>query len=97
MEEAGLLPSLYEKVLIPNEVHRELQRARTPQAVRSWAYALPDRCEVQTPVLAPDPSLGALDEGERQVICLALDLGIDTLLMDDWEGRREAERALLPS
>ncbi len=33
-----------------------------------------------------------MDDGERDVIQLALEMGLDTLLMDDYEGRLEAER-----
>jgi predicted nucleic acid-binding protein len=31
-----LLPALYQSVLIPQEVHRELQRPGTPPTVRAW-------------------------------------------------------------
>jgi predicted nucleic acid-binding protein len=34
-----LLPALYQSVLIPQEVHRELQRPGTPPTVRAWASA----------------------------------------------------------
>ncbi len=92
MGEVDLLPALYDKILIPTEVHRELQRERAPVVVRSWASALPAWCEVHEAVANPGPNLSSLDEGERQAIHLALNFAIDTLLMDDWEGRREAER-----
>ncbi|MGA2572065.1 MAG: hypothetical protein ABSF23_16270 [Terracidiphilus sp.] len=39
--EIEILPKLYDKVLLPEEVHRELQRAQTPSAVREWAASLP--------------------------------------------------------
>jgi predicted nucleic acid-binding protein len=39
--EIQLLPALYERVLIPEEVHRELQRLRTLPSVRAWATNLP--------------------------------------------------------
>jgi predicted nucleic acid-binding protein len=40
----------------------------------------------------PDAALSELDAGERDAIQLALDEGIDTLLIDESEGRREAMR-----
>jgi predicted nucleic acid-binding protein len=33
-----------------------------------------------------------LDEGEREAIALAEEVAADLLLMDDWDGRQEAER-----
>jgi predicted nucleic acid-binding protein len=87
-----LLPALYRSVLIPQEVHRELQRPGTPQAVLAWACSLPGWCEVRLLVSSPDPTLRELDPGEREAIQLALEAGLDTLLMDESEGRREALR-----
>lgn len=39
-----------------------------------------------------DPALQFLDPGERAAITLALSLDADRLLIDEWEGRAEAER-----
>jgi predicted nucleic acid-binding protein len=90
--EIELLPALYLKVLIPQEVHRELQQPGTPPAVRAWALSLPAWCEVRSIASVPDAALEELDPGERDAIQLALDSGIDTLLMDESEGRWEALR-----
>jgi predicted nucleic acid-binding protein len=87
-----LLPSLYEHVLIPQEVHKELQQPKTPAKVRAWALSLPVWCEVRSVISTPDAQLAELDPGERDAIQLALDSGIDTLLIDESEGRREAAR-----
>jgi predicted nucleic acid-binding protein len=40
----------------------------------------------------PDATLSELDPGEREAIQLALDTGVDMLLIDESEGRREALR-----
>jgi predicted nucleic acid-binding protein len=88
-------PALYDKVLIPDEVHRELQRLRSPPSVRSWAANLPSWCEVHLVASTTDPALSELDPGERDVIQLALETRIDTILMDEISGRREASRRQL--
>ena len=86
------MAALYDKVLIPLEVYRELQRPGTPLAVRGWALSLPAWCQVRAVTSTPDAALSELDAGERDAIQLALDEGIDTLLIDESEGRREAMR-----
>jgi predicted nucleic acid-binding protein len=90
--EVELLFALYDSVLIPVEVHQELQHQNTPPAVRAWASSLPSWCHVQALTSVPDASLRELDAGERDAIQLALEMGVDTLLMDHNEGRREAMR-----
>jgi predicted nucleic acid-binding protein len=92
IDEIELLPRLYRSVVIPQEVHRELQHSGTPSSVRAWASALPPWCEVRVLTSLPDITLNELDAGERDAIQLALDMGIDTLLIDESEGRRAAQR-----
>jgi predicted nucleic acid-binding protein len=87
-----LLSALYRTVLIPQEVHRELQQPGTPPTVRAWATKLPAWCEVRASSSTPDPALSELDPGEREAIQLALEAGVNVLLMDETEGRREALR-----
>lgn len=87
-----LLDALYERVLIPSEVHSELLHSQAPTPVRLWAENLPEWCEVRAVSWSVDPSLNQLDAGERDAIMLALNAGVDTILMDDAAGRREAMR-----
>jgi predicted nucleic acid-binding protein len=89
------LPAFYESVLIPAEVLRELQHPKSPLRARTWATALPSWCEVRNPRSPPDAALLELDAGERDAIQLALDEGVDVLLIDDGPGRREAVRRRL--
>ena len=63
IDEIELLPALYKSVLIPQEVHRELQNPRTPSVVRTWALALPAWCEVRSLTSIPDITLSELDSG----------------------------------
>jgi predicted nucleic acid-binding protein len=92
IDEIELLPILYQKILIPEEVHRELLDSGAPASVRAWASATPSWCEVSPSPSTPDPRLDEIDSGERDAIQLALANGIETLLMDDTDGRRVALR-----
>lgn len=87
-----VLPALYKTVWIPPAVHQELQRERTPLEVRDWAAKLPAWCEVRPVGPHIDSELSELDAGERQAIQLALESGIETILLDQREGRRVALR-----
>jgi len=49
MQQDTLLPTLYERVMIPPAVREELQRPRTPQAVRQWVAHPPAWLTVQPP------------------------------------------------
>ena len=51
---------------------------------RSWLEIRPDP--------PTDPTLTFLDPGERAAITLALSLDAERLLIDEWDGRAEAER-----
>lgn len=78
--------------MIPQAVHKELLQAQTPLAVRNWVANLPAWCEERLVIAPPDPALDELDPGEREAIQLAAEAGVDTVLMDDAAGRREAAR-----
>lgn len=88
--EIEILPAIYKSVAIPIDVHHELLSPRGPAPVREWASALPLWCSVHIPTSLPNALLDELDTGERSAIQLALDRGIDTILVDDGEGRRAA-------
>ena len=90
--EIELLAAIYETVLIPEAVRQELLRDQAPSAVRKWAASLPAWCEVRSVNASADPALNELDPGERDAILLALEAGIDTVLIDEISGRREAAR-----
>jgi predicted nucleic acid-binding protein len=69
----------------------ELQSIGAPDAVRTWVAQPPMWCEIR-PDPPSDPALRFLDPGERAAITLAVSLGASRLLIDEWEGRAEAER-----
>jgi predicted nucleic acid-binding protein len=92
IEEIDLLPAIFGHVLLPRAVLHELQHPKTSPIVRQWVARLPSWLEVCSVVSAADLALMVLDLGEREAIQLALERGISTVLMDEAEGRRQAER-----
>jgi predicted nucleic acid-binding protein len=86
-----VLQLLYTLVLVPQTVAGELQGAGTPDTVETWITDPPHWCEIR-PDPPSEPGLELLDPGERAAITLALSLKASRLLIDEWEGRAEAER-----
>jgi len=94
---ADLLRALFGKVIVPTAVLGELQHHSTPAVVRAWVDGLPGWVEVRSPSDSRLPAGGnGLDAGEREAICLTLELRADLLLMDDRAGRECALRLDLP-
>jgi predicted nucleic acid-binding protein len=92
VEEIDLLPVIFGQVLLPTTVFQELQHPKTSWKVREWIAHLPAWVEVRPVGPVTNPTLLTLDPGERDAIGLALALGIGTVLMDEADGRHEAER-----
>jgi len=90
-----VLAPLYQRVLVPQTVARELQHSNTPAAVRTWIAQPPAWCEVR-PDPQADPTLAFLDAGERAAIALAITAHADALLIDERDGRAEAQHRRLP-
>ena len=61
-------------------------------AVQAWIEHRPPWLQIQPLRSAPDPGLDYLDRGEREAITLAEEMGADRILLDESDGRREAER-----
>lgn len=95
IEEIRVLPALYGRVIVPPGVVAELNQERTPSVVREWLSARPEWLQVQAPQAALPSLQDVLGVGEREAIALAAELAADALLMDDRDGRREAERRSL--
>jgi len=96
IEEIDILTKMYGSVVIPRAVHDELLRASAPGVVRKWIAQMPDWLEVRTPAKAADAVLASLDPGERDAIVLAAELHADQLIVDDRQGRHEAEMRGIP-
>lgn len=90
--EVELLARLYSQILIPDLVAAELRDPEAPLVVREWAAQPPSWVEIRR---APDSSerFERLDDGERAAILLAEVQPVPVLLLiDDADGRAEAER-----
>lgn len=90
IELQDLLPKLFERVLIPEAVHRELQSMAAPDPIKRFLAEAPDWLEVR-PSPEIDPGLRHLDSGEQEAISLALSIGADSVLLDERK-RRQAAR-----
>ena len=77
-----LLPKLFQKVIIPEAVRRELG---------SYHPKLPEWLECREVAKGKEKSPGHLGEGEWEAILLAEQTRADLLLMDEKPGRRIAE------
>lgn len=85
----GLLPKLYDRIVIPPVILQELLKATRPEVVRLFATNPPAWLVIQSPQqVAFIPSLHA---GETAAINLAEELGADLLLIDESCGRKAAE------
>jgi predicted nucleic acid-binding protein len=92
IEHTHVLPVLYGQVLVPPAAITELNQERTPAVVQQWVANRPEWLQVQSPrsslVLAGEN----FGPGELEAIALAEELSADALLMDERDGRREAQR-----
>jgi predicted nucleic acid-binding protein len=90
--EIGLLPGLFEKIMVPSVVVEELRHPSAPTVVRDWMREPPVWLEVLPVVTPDDPLFRALDDGERAAIALALALQADLILIDERAGAAAAIR-----
>jgi predicted nucleic acid-binding protein len=89
--EVDVLCALYKRVIVPEAVAKELRADKAPAAVQTWIGHPPEWLEVR-PDPPSDPTLALLDPGERAALALAELLQAEEVLIDDLDGRREAER-----
>lgn len=95
IQQLHLLPQLYERVVIPSAVYRELAEIEPPVPgtleVRSAAW-IEVRQVVDRLAVERLQNEVRLDPGESEAIALALELNADLLLIDERRGRAEANR-----
>jgi predicted nucleic acid-binding protein len=95
--EVDLLAGLFRQVLIPEVVACELRDPGAPHVVAEWAWRLPSWIEIR-PTPASSERFDRLDEGERAAILLAqAQCSPVLLLIDEADGRAEAERRQIPT
>lgn len=94
VEAIGVLPRLYDRVIIPRAVLAELSHRNAPASVRHWATNLPSWAEVRRPSRVE--STAVLGPGETEAIALCQELQPATVLLDETEARQEALRLGLP-
>ena len=84
IQRLDLLPAIFESVLIPPAVAREIAPS---------IPVLPTWLRIQAPsVLPPAPLLRRrLGDGEREALALAIELKADWIILDDLPARRSAE------
>jgi predicted nucleic acid-binding protein len=85
-----VLPALFSRVVLPGTVLQELSHPNAPLEARAFAAALPPWVEVghaDSTLL-----LSVLDPGEAEAIALAEAMGVDVVLIDEREARKEATR-----
>jgi predicted nucleic acid-binding protein len=91
IECSEVLPQLYGGVFVPPAVITELRQEHTPLIVQAWMSGIPSWLHVQSPTRTVTPLNATLGPGELAAIALAEELAADALLMDDRDGRAEAE------
>jgi predicted nucleic acid-binding protein len=93
IDQADLLRRLYGTIVIPSEVFEELNHPGTPLPVGKWIRQRPPWLEIRSVRSHPSlPDLLDLDIGERAAIQLAQAEPEALLLMDDAQGRKQADR-----
>jgi predicted nucleic acid-binding protein len=87
IEQIAVLPTLFEKIFVPQLVRDELRHDEAPESVRRWIAEPPSWVEiVPAGHDSDDPDLLHLDDGERAAIQLAIRMGAELLLIDDRDG-----------
>jgi predicted nucleic acid-binding protein len=93
IEQVEILPTLFEKVFVPQIVRDELRHNEAPESVRRWIAEPPSWLKIVPAGRdSDDPSLFHLDDGERAAIQLAVRIGAELLLIDDRDGVNAARR-----
>jgi len=82
-----VLPRLFDRLLVPPAVIREMQHRNAPPPVVAWTANLPPWIEIKAPRTDLHLNIGA---GEDEAISLAVELGNIALLVDDSRARAAA-------
>ena len=91
IERIEILRQLYEQVVIPQGVINEMLSTDSPLAVSQWAINPPTWTTVKSVSRVSNTQVDGIEEGERQAIILAEELGADLVLLDDLRARQIAQ------
>src|ERR1039457_3844783 len=89
IELQDILPALFDRVVIPGAVRRELEAPGAPESIRRWMAAGPNWRETQLVSEVP-ADLEQLGAGEREAIRLAEVTEMAVVLLDEKKARRIA-------
>lgn len=90
-----LLPQLFQQIIIPDAVQKEMLDPLAPSVLQQWIANPPPWLTVQA-VSGVDATLNTLDPGEQAAITLAQTLPADLLIIDERLGRRVASDRGIP-
>jgi predicted nucleic acid-binding protein len=90
IDEIGVLPKLFGKVVVPKIVITELLHEDAPDAVRGWTASLPPWVTVQENPIRGTAGLEKLQAGELAAILLAEAISAELILLDEKAARRAA-------
>jgi predicted nucleic acid-binding protein len=94
IEKIAILPSLFERVLVPRAVAAELSHPAADRRLQEWIAAPPAWLEIRN-VPQPLLELGRLGPGEIEAITLAEAISADLIILDERKARQAAaERGL---
>jgi predicted nucleic acid-binding protein len=95
IDQIDLIPSLFQKIIIPDVVRDEMLDPSAPLVLQKWIANPPSWLIVQA-VSGVDTTLSTLDAGEQAAITLAQVLPADLLIIDERLGRRVASDRRIP-
>lgn len=84
----GLLPTLYEHVVMPSVIKAELADPKRPTAVRAFVATAPPWLEERAPKVIE--RIPGLHPGEEAAIALAEEIRPDRILLDEERARKAA-------
>ena len=92
INQLGLLPRLYGRIVIPNVVQGEMQAPGAPEVLKTWIAAPPNWLCI-FPVSDVDRAfLPQLQLGEQAAMLLAQELQADLIILDDLAARKAAQQ-----
>ena len=98
VEAVEILPQLFGRIIVPEEVRDELKHVRTPQSVREWIESNPEWIQPAVVDRSQPRQILELDPGETAVILVAEQQSeLAFVVMDDAKGRREATVRGIPN